>query len=456
MQTLQRKFKNIPTSTSLACSSISPELNREETLSAQDKVLLCNTPEVNQPQQREGTNSRVSYKVFVLNLQGKPLMPCKPQKVKKLLKKGLAHVVKRFPFTIQLKVPTGETVQDIRLGIDSGYKHIGFSAVTEKEEIISGTLNLDQKTKSRLDEKRMYRRGRRNKFRYRKPRFLNRRKPEGWLPPSVERRYQIHLSLISLIKKVLPIKNIIVEIGKFDIQKLENTEISGKEYQQGNLYGYWNLVGYLQTRQKNICPYCKKAFKGEPKATHHVYKHGDKRRTNRPQGLILLHKSCHIDLHKKNREKEFQKPVKRYEPSIFMSIIHKRFFKDIPTLEATYGYITQIKRRELEIDKSHSNDAFIIAGGRNQIRYSPISINQVHRNNRVLQLNRRGFKPSIKRERSKILPGDLFWSKGKRYSCKGMFNYGKYVLYGSLKKKEYIKFKDIDRIYNFGSLLWAA
>lgn len=88
MQTLQREFKNIPTDTSLVCSSISYELNKEETLSAHSKVLICNNLEVNQPQQRGDSNLRVSNIVFVLSLRGKPLMPCQPRKAKVLLKNG--------------------------------------------------------------------------------------------------------------------------------------------------------------------------------------------------------------------------------------------------------------------------------------------------------------------------------------------------------------------------------
>ncbi len=454
MQTLQREFKNVPTDASLVCSSTSRALNREETLSAHGKVLICNNPEVNQPQQGGDSNLRVSNKVFVLSMSGKTLMPCKPQKAKKLLKGGKANVVKRFPFTIRLTMGTGETVQDINLGIDSGYKHVGFSSITEKEELFSGTLDLDLKTKDRLNEKKMYRRNRRNKLRYRKSRFNNRKRKDNWLPPSIERKYQTHLTLIEKIKNLLPIKNVIVEVAKFDIQKIMNPEINGKEYQQGNLFDYQNMVSYLQVRQNNICPYCKKEFKGEPKATHHIYRHGDSRRSNRPDGLLLLHKSCHVDLHEKHREKEFQKPVKRYEPSTFMSIIHKRFYEDITGLQVTYGYITQMKRNEYNIEKTHFNDAFIIAGGTQQVRCKPIIIEQRHRNNRVLQLNRKGFKPSIKRERSKILPKDLFWSNNIKYTCKGMFNKGKYVLFGDSKKKEYIKFTLIDKIYNFGSFVW--
>jgi hypothetical protein len=382
-------------------------------------------------------------------------MPCSPLKARLLLKSGKATVVKRYPFTIQLTYKRGgETVQEVSLGIDSGFKNIGFSATTQNKELISGTLTLDSKTKDRLDEKRMYRRGRRNKLRYRKPRFDNKKRKEGWLPPSIERKYQSHLRLISIIRKLLPIKQATVEVAKFDIQKIINPEISGVEYQQGTLYDYCNMVSYLQTVQKNVCPYCKKEFKGQPKAIHHIYQRSDKRRTNGADGLLLLHKKCHIDLHEKHREKEFQKPVRKFEPSTFMSIVHKKFYKDLSDLKVTYGYITQINRNEYKIEKSHHNDAFIISGGNQQKRCKPITIEQKHRNNRVLQTNRKGYKPSIRKVRSFIQPKDAFWCKGKEYRCKGMFGNGKYVLYGEMKKKEYINVKLVEKHFNFGSFTW--
>jgi hypothetical protein len=372
-----------------------------------------------------------------------------------LLKSGKATVVKRYPFTIQLAYKRGgETIQEVTIGIDSGFKFIGFSATTQSRELLCGTLKLDNKTKDRLCEKRMYRRGRRNKLRYRKPRFDNRKRKEGWLPPSIERKYKTHLNLISKIKSLLPVKNIIVETAKFDIQKIMNPSISGVEYQQGTLYDYCNMVSYLQSRQGNVCPYCKGKFEGQTKDTHHIYRNGDKRRTNRAEGLLLLHKACHEDLHRKGREKEFQKPVRKFEPSTFMSIIHKRFYKDLPDLKVTYGCITQLKRNEYNIEKSHCNDAFIISGGNQQKRCKDINVEQKHRNNRVLQLNRKGYKPSIRKVRSFIQPKDVFWCKGKEYRCRGMFGNGRYVLYGEMKKKEYFKVGLIEKHFNFGSFVW--
>ena len=96
----------------------------------------------------------------------------------------------------------------------------------------------------------------------------------------------------------------------------------------------------------------------------------------------------------------------------------------------------------------------MISNGTNQSRTKAIEIKQVHRNNRVLQLNRKGFKPSIKKEKSKANPGDLFWVTGKQYTCTGMFNKGKYICYGSTSKKEYFNFTKVEKIYKQGSFVW--
>ena len=72
--------------------------------------------------------------VFALNQFGKPLMPYHPGKVRILLKENKAFVKRRTPFTIQLTVPVKEKLYPITLGVDVGYKHIGLSVTTEKEE----------------------------------------------------------------------------------------------------------------------------------------------------------------------------------------------------------------------------------------------------------------------------------------------------------------------------------
>ena len=140
-----------------------------------------------------------TLKVFVLNMRGQPLMPCSPPKARKLLRAGKAVPVRRTPFVIQLTVPTGETKQPITLGVDAGYKHVGLSATTAKEELLASEVELWQDVTGLLSDRLALRRARRNrKTRYRAPRFDNRvrSKHKGWLAPSVENRIQAHISRI--------------------------------------------------------------------------------------------------------------------------------------------------------------------------------------------------------------------------------------------------------------------
>ena len=109
-------------------------------------------------------------------MRGQPLMPTSPKKARMLLKQKKAKVVSVRPFTIQLVIATGESKQDIVLGIDSGYLNIGFSAVTEKKELIGGEVKLLKNMSKRIRDRAMYRTIRRQRLRYRKPRFNNRKK----------------------------------------------------------------------------------------------------------------------------------------------------------------------------------------------------------------------------------------------------------------------------------------
>jgi hypothetical protein len=152
MQQLQGKLKNVPRNVPLVPCSTNSSLNKEETLSVKNKVLTCNNSEVDLPQHTEG--QKVSVNVYVISKDGKPLMPTTPRKARILLKEKKAVVVKRMPFTIKLNYETTNFTQEVTLGIDVGYGNIGFSAVTEKKELISGEVKLDDKTKGRLSEKK--------------------------------------------------------------------------------------------------------------------------------------------------------------------------------------------------------------------------------------------------------------------------------------------------------------
>ena len=220
MKKLSKRNTYTPTDASQVGCNCDRILNRVETLSVYDSKTLDNRSEVNQSEHRK---QDLRVPVYVLNMRGQPLMPTKPAKAKHLLKMGKAKVVKRTPFTIQLKYATGETKQEIVLGIDSAFKTIGYSARTRTAELISGEVLLRTDIPDKLKEKQMYRRGRRNRnTHYREPRFLNRNIPKGWFAPSIEHKINSHLELIKKIKKLLPVTEIEIEVAS--LRYSENTE----------------------------------------------------------------------------------------------------------------------------------------------------------------------------------------------------------------------------------------
>ena len=172
--------------------------------------------------------------VYVLNKYEKPLMPCKPAKARKLLKNKKAIVINKEPFTIKLLYGSSGYKQNISLGVDPGSKIIGLSATTEKKELFASNVELRNDIVNLISTRKEYRKNRRSrKTRYRKPRFDNRRKKEGWIAPSIKNKIDTHLKVIENIYKILPITKLIVETASFDIQKIKNPRISGEEYQKG-------------------------------------------------------------------------------------------------------------------------------------------------------------------------------------------------------------------------------
>lgn len=150
-----------------------------------------------------------------------------------LLRHGKAHVVSRVPFVVQLDYDSTTYTQNVSLGIDAGSKHIGVSASSEKKELFAAQVELRSDIVKLLSTRRELRRNRRNrKTRYRKARFDNRKKKDGWLAPSVEQKVDSHLKVIRLVHKLLPITKTAIEVAQFDAQKIKNPDINGEDYQQ--------------------------------------------------------------------------------------------------------------------------------------------------------------------------------------------------------------------------------
>ena len=308
--------------------------------------------------------------VYVLNIEGKPLMPCKEAKARKLLKENKAKIYKKEPFTIQLLFVCENQTQDITLGVDAGSKHIGLSATTKEKELYAADVELRNDIVDLLSTRRQNRRTRRNRLRYRKPRFNNRvhSKKNGWLAPSVEQKIQTHFKVVEDIHKLLPITKIVVETASFDIQKIKNPEIHNEEYQQGEQLGFWNVREYVLFRDNHTCQCCKGKSKDKILNVHHI----ESRKTggNTPNNLITLCETCHKGYH--NGTVELPKTIKRgmsFKDATFMGIMRWSFYnrlKEIyPNVVMTYGYITKDTRIKNNLPKDHYIDARCISGNPN-------------------------------------------------------------------------------------------
>ncbi|NEN96643.1 MAG: HNH endonuclease [Moorea sp. SIO3I7] len=226
--------------------------------------------------------------VFVLDANHKPLNPCRPVTARKLLTAGKAAVYRRYPFTIILKKQVEAEPKPMSLKIDPGSKMTGLAIVYGNQVVWSAEIeHRGSKIKSALDSRRAVRRSRRNrKCRYRKPRFNNRKRPEGWLAPSLQHRVATTMTWVLRLIKLTPIGSISQELVRFDTQKLQNPEISGIEYQQGELMGY-EVREYLYQKWDRQCVYCG-AHSVKLEIEHIVPK--SKGGTNRVSNLTL---ACH-------------------------------------------------------------------------------------------------------------------------------------------------------------------
>jgi 5-methylcytosine-specific restriction endonuclease McrA len=232
--------------------------------------------------------------VFVLSSDGKPLDPCHPARARKLLKKGRAAVFRLYPFTIILKDRTAaESVTHCyRLKIDPGSRITGLAILCEDTNRVvwaAEILHRGREIHKRMQTRAQLRRARRSrKYRYRKKRFDNRRRRKGWLPPSLESRVSNIETWVMRLRRYAPIAAISVELSKFDTQKLQNPEISGIRYQQGELFGY-EVREYLLEKWGRRCAYC--GAENVPLQVEHIVPKG-RGGTDRVSNLTISCRDC--------------------------------------------------------------------------------------------------------------------------------------------------------------------
>ena len=305
---------------------------------------------------------------YVQNINGLPLMPCSEAKARHLLEEHKAAIVNHTPFTIRLNFVVDDITQPVTLGVDAGYETIGLSATTETKVLFEAEVENRTDVRKLVEARRSLRRSRRNRrTRYRAPRFDNRRRPDGWLPPSVEQRVSTHENAVRIVSRLLPVTKIIVEVAAFDIQKINNPDIEGTDYQNGVQKGYENVKAYVRERDRCTCQHCRGKSKDRRLEVHHLQRRADGG-SNKPENLITLCATCHAGYHAGKIKLTSVKPKSGFRGAAFMTSTRWALVNRLKAeygddkVRVTYGYITKCDREGAGLEKAHYIDARCISG----------------------------------------------------------------------------------------------
>ena len=307
--------------------------------------------------------------------------------VRRSLRSGKVVAVRLCPFTVRLTYDCPDGVQDVTLGVDAGSRHIGLSATTDRKELYAGQCDLRTDVTELLATRRELRTSRRNrKLRHRPARFDNRRKGEGWLAPSIRCKVEGHLRIVERLHKILPVTKVVVEVAQFDAQKIKNPDIGGTDYQQGDQMGFWNVREYVLARDGHACQICHGKSKDKILNVHHI----ESRKTggNAPNNLVTLCETCHRAYHRGAVELNIRRGASLRDAAA-MNVMRWAVYNGLKALYAdvhlTYGYLTKNTRIVNGIEKSHSSDAYCIAGNVTARRIGEMQFSRfVRRHNRQI------------------------------------------------------------------------
>ena len=339
--------------------------------------------------------------VFVTGNTGIRLMPTSEYRARRLLKSGRAKIFKRNPFTIQLLFRENGTTQPVEYKCDTGYAHIGVSICTEKRELVNDQYDLLASEPERHNDRRKYRRARRDRLRHRAPRFNNRKGliAQDGFAPSIRNRRDMHIQLFLRFAAVLPVTSAVFEMGQFDTQVLKAIEEGrpvpqGTDYQHGERYGIETLREAVFTRDGYKCRLCgESGIKGRAVLhVHHIgfWKHD---RTDRLSNLMTVCSRCHTAGNHKPGGKLYglDPELPRFRGATFMTMVRWDMLKRLKAaaggieVKATYGAATKLARKELGVRKIHANDAYCMGsfhpGRRTDLRH----FKKMRRNSRILE-----------------------------------------------------------------------
>lgn len=316
--------------------------------------------------------------VYVINHNGKPLMPCSNVIARLLLKQGKAKVKRKTPFTIKLLYQTTSYTQDLTLGVDTGSSKVGSVVVNSKNEVIYlSQIEIRNDVTDKMKQRSKYRRNRRNrKTRYRKSRWLNRKNSikKDRFSPTMTSKINSHLKEIEYVKSILPITKIVLETGTFDMHLMKNPMLYNEKYrhwgyQKGINYGFANTKAYVLNRDSYTCQHCKGKSKDSKLEVHHIVfrKNGG---SDEESNLITLCKTCHDKLHEDKIVLKKKGKIKgQLKHATQMNSIRVQLLKTLEC-EETFGFITKENRQLLNLPKEHYIDAVVIACRGSQVSFS--------------------------------------------------------------------------------------
>lgn len=310
--------------------------------------------------------------VYVISKDNKPLMPCSNAIARLLLKQRKAKVKRKQLFTIKLNYDTTNYTQNLTLGVDTGSGIIGNAVSTEDGKIVYiSEVSVRNDISEKMNQRAKYRNNRRNrKTRYRESRFFNRKNSikKDRFSPTMISKFHSHIKETEFIKSILPIKNLVLETGKFDPQLMQNPELKYKPwgYQKGKNYGFANTRDMVLNRDNYTCQCCKSKRKDSKLEVHHIVFRSNNG-SDDESNLITLCKTCHSLLHKSEIQlnlKGCKKNSLKYATQ--MNSIRKQLLRHYPEAIETFGYITKENRLNINVGKEHYLDACVIATGGNK------------------------------------------------------------------------------------------
>ena len=333
-------------------------------------------------------------RVPVISADGLPLIPCRPKRARVLLRDGRATkswLNGNFAIRMNDRTRDESEVPEMTLGITPGSKVTGFAVTLDRDETqdrrVVHAMELEligHIISMQLSKRAGNRKNRRSRLRFRQPRFDNRRRAKGSLPPSIRHNLEQINRWTGTLTRLYPISSIRISNAKFDIQLMQNPDIQGEEHQQGTLYG-WQLRAYVFHQNGHRCFYC--GEQNKPLTLDHVIPKS-RGGTDRVANLTAACKKCNdrkdnrlpeeFLADRPDKLRQLLDPEKRhsYRDATWMNVMMPFILENLAGLEIqveqTNTALTSWNRKQMQLPKTHCIDAAVLGDCRSLLESSPV------------------------------------------------------------------------------------